>query len=63
MLSGSHVLRPPRSTKAAFVVVAISTLIARTLTVEGRNGQGRNQSILANVQQLGCDFVGLQEAG
>ena len=35
----------------------------RTLPVEGRNGYGHAEYVLAKARQIGCDFVGLHETG
>ena len=45
--------------KEALVVVA--TYNVRTLAVKGRPRCGRDEYVMAKVQQFGCDFVGLQE--
>ena len=41
--------------------VVVATYNVRALAVEGRDGYGRDECVLAKVQQLVCDFVGLQE--
>ena len=42
--------------------MAVATYIGHTLTVEGKNGYGHDERVLAKGRQLGCDFIGLQEA-
>ena len=42
-------------------LVAVATYNVRTLAVKGKNGYGHDERVLAKCQQLGCDFIGLQE--
>lgn len=48
-------------TRQKEALVAVATYNVRTLAVKGKNGYGHDERILTKVQQLGCDFVGLQE--
>ena len=40
----------------------IATYNVRTLTANGRHGYYRDQFVLAKIQQLACDLVGMQKA-
>ena len=42
-------------------LVAAATYKLRTLAVKGNNGYGHGERVLAKGQQLGCDFISLQE--
>ena len=42
-------------------LAAVATYTVRTLAVKGNNGYGHDERVLAKGQQLGCDFIGLQE--
>lgn len=63
MLSDRHRVRTSRSTKETLVLVALYTYIVRTMAFGGWNWRGRNKRLLANVQQLDYNVLGLQEAG
>ena len=39
----------------------VATYNVRTLAVKGKNGYGHDECVLAKGQQVGCDFIGLQE--
>ena len=52
-----HVVRKP--VRETSVVVASYNVL--TLAVTGRDGYGCDHCVLAKAQQLGCNFVGLQE--
>ncbi|MEP5460828.1 MAG: endonuclease/exonuclease/phosphatase family protein [Marinobacter alexandrii] len=41
--------------------MAVTIYNVRTLAVEGKNGYGHDERVLAKGRQLGCDLIGLQE--
>ena len=41
--------------------MAVATSNVHTLFVNGKDGHGHAECVLAKVRQLGCDFIGLQE--
>ena len=41
--------------------MSVATYNVRTLAAKGKSGYGHDERVVAKDQQLGCDFIGLQE--